>query len=169
MHGFSINMQSTIIFIVKCKLPVSSWPVRTSILTTCAMWSCTGNFLICARDCDVWINCFLSNDASLIAFHDFLKYHNFRCKLRFNKYHLTICQMYNKAISDVLHEMLHQLIFKWQISICHFSLASAFSKHFRLTLPLKNESAQNAIHFKFCWIVGSVSTNVYFQKNLYVC
>ena len=37
--------------------------------------------------------------------------------------------------------------FKWQISICHFSLASAFSKHFRLTLPLKNESAQNAIHF----------------------
>ena len=41
----------------------------------------------------------------------------------------------------------HLVVFKWQISICHFSLASAFSKHFRLTLPLKNESAQNAIHF----------------------
>ena len=31
----------------------SSWPVRISILTTCAMESCTGNFLIRAHDCDV--------------------------------------------------------------------------------------------------------------------
>ena len=55
---FSINMQWKIIFRIKCKLPISSWPVRMSILTTCVMWSCTGNFLIRARDCDVLINYF---------------------------------------------------------------------------------------------------------------
>ena len=51
-------MQWKIIFTIKCKLLVSSWPVRISISTTCVMRSCTGNFLICARDCDVWINYF---------------------------------------------------------------------------------------------------------------
>ena len=56
MHGYLINMQWKIIFRIKCKLPVSSWPVRISILTTCVMWSCT--FLIRARDCDVSINYF---------------------------------------------------------------------------------------------------------------
>ena len=73
MHGFPINMQWKIIFRVKCKLPVSSWPIRVSILTTCVMWSCTGNFLIRARDCDVWINLFLSNEAISIAVRDFFK------------------------------------------------------------------------------------------------
>ena len=34
MHDFSINMQRKIIFRLKCKLPVSSWPVRISILIT---------------------------------------------------------------------------------------------------------------------------------------
>ena len=47
-----------IFFRIKCKLPFSSWPVRISILTTCVMWSCIGNFLIHARDCGVWINYF---------------------------------------------------------------------------------------------------------------
>ena len=47
-----------IIFRIKCKLPFASWPVRISTLTTCVMWSCTANFLIRARDCDVWINYF---------------------------------------------------------------------------------------------------------------
>ena len=60
-------------------------------------------------------------------------------------------------------------IFKWQISICHFSLASAFSKHFRLTLPLKNESAQNAIHFLLNCRVSfnkSIFSEESFQKNV---
>ena len=68
MHGFQINMQWKIIFRIKCKLPLSSWPVRMSISTTTVAWSCTGNFLIRARDCDVWIN-----EAISIAVRDFLK------------------------------------------------------------------------------------------------
>ena len=56
MHGFSINMTWKIR--IKCKLPFSSWLVRISILITCVMWLCTGNFLIRARDRDVWINYF---------------------------------------------------------------------------------------------------------------
>ena len=53
MNGLSVNMQRKVIFKIKCKLPISSWPVRISILTTCVMWSHTGNFFIGARDCDV--------------------------------------------------------------------------------------------------------------------
>ena len=53
MHGFSINMQQKIIFGIKCKLPISSWPVRISSLTPCVTWSFTGNFPIRTRDCDV--------------------------------------------------------------------------------------------------------------------
>ena len=53
MQCFSINTQRRIIFRIKCKLSISLWPLRISNLTTCVMWSCIGNFLIRARDCDV--------------------------------------------------------------------------------------------------------------------
>ena len=58
MYVFSINTQWKIIFRIKCRLPFSSWRVRISILITCVIWLCTGNVLIRALDCDVWINYF---------------------------------------------------------------------------------------------------------------
>ena len=51
--GFPINIQGKIMFKIKTKLSFSLWPVRISVLTTCVILSCTGQFLIRARDCDV--------------------------------------------------------------------------------------------------------------------
>ena len=48
---FSRNMQFNLQ--TKKKLFISPWPVRIAFLTTCVIGSCTGNFLIRARDCDV--------------------------------------------------------------------------------------------------------------------
>ena len=57
MHGFSIIMQCKIIFRIKCKLPFFLVASK-NIDHVCVMWSCSGNFLIRARDCDVLINNF---------------------------------------------------------------------------------------------------------------
>ena len=79
------------VFRSKCKIPISSWPVRISILTTCAMWSCIVNFLIRARDCDVWIHYFCQS-----WFEILLDLSYFYLKLLFlNIIFLPICQMCN--------------------------------------------------------------------------
>ena len=62
-------------------------PVIISILTTCVMLTCTGNFLIRARDSDVQINyfCRMMKFRSRAAI--FLIYHIFRCKVSSGKYY----------------------------------------------------------------------------------
>ena len=52
----------------------------------------------------------LSNEAISIAVRDCFKiYRMFRCKVSFNKY--TIYLINNYTISDVWHEIFHQIIF----------------------------------------------------------
>ena len=70
----------------KSKLPFSSWPVRISVLTTCVIWSCTGNFLIRACDCHICIIYFSPVRQFRSRSAIFSVDHNFRSKVSLNKY-----------------------------------------------------------------------------------
>ena len=69
-------------------------------------------FLIHARDIDVWINHFCPMKQFRWQSAIFLKFITFFCcKVSFNKFILlTICQMQNYTISNVLHKIPHKTI-----------------------------------------------------------
>ena len=102
MHGFPINMLWKIIFRIKCKLPFSLWPVRISILTTCVMWSCTGNFLIRARDCDIWINYYCP-----------MRQFRWRSEIFFKLYHiLGVKLVLTNTILSTIYQSILRLFWK---------------------------------------------------------